>query len=157
MAKIRGTIETDNINVHITKASFFSWLLFISQMYLLISVDIDEDALAKTFISLESKRYNYKNNIVDDNLWFGYKVSLNDVSPIFALFNERASSRVMITSSLLIRDWCISLFYILEGGNPISLDRKRLSESEFILNSIFDSEMELKSAVENMADQGGLL
>ncbi|WP_394151525.1 DUF262 domain-containing protein [Vibrio maritimus] len=156
MAKIKEKLESNNISVHITKASFFSWLLFISQMYIRTGDNFDDSTLCRTFISLESKRYNYKNNIVDDDLWINYKISLNDVSPLFSLFNERASSRVMITSSLLIRDWCISIFYILEGGNHNSLDKARVLESEFILNSIFDSDSELKSAVENMADQGGL-
>ncbi|MGL0940868.1 DUF262 domain-containing protein [Vibrio vulnificus] len=157
MARIKNILDSDNLSVHITKASFFSWLLFISQMYLLAGGKFDESTLSRTFISLESKRYNYKNNIASNDLWKNYKVSLNNISPLFSLFNERASSRVMVTSSLLIRDWCISLFYMLEGGDPAYLDDARFSEVEFILNSIFDTGLDLKSSVENMADKGGLL
>ena len=153
LSKVKVMLIKDEINVHITKASFFSWLLFISQMYLLNGHNTDETRLINTFISSESKRYNYKENIVELEKWSG-NFSLNEIMPMFALYNERASSRVMTTSSLLIRDWVISFFFFVENVNEKVLDERRFGEVKLIIEAIKNPELDLKSKIEKMAESG---
>jgi len=156
MAKIKEHLDNDVVDVHITKASFFSWLLFIAQIYMFDREHIDLDRIFKAFISLETKRYNYKNNILIEDEWNDSVLSLTETMPLFSLFNERASSRVMTTSSLLIRDWTISLFYYIENEDFIGLNNERENEVQVIINAISNPNLDLKSTVENMAESGGL-
>ncbi|HHX8506252.1 TPA: hypothetical protein ACVO0I_003568, partial [Vibrio diabolicus] len=59
--------------------------------------------------------------------------------------NERASSRVMTASSLIIRNVIIDMFYLFEGGNITSDER---------INSLIDgiNSLGAKSAIEDFAD-----
>ncbi|TMO49997.1 DUF262 domain-containing protein [Pseudoalteromonas ruthenica] len=153
VSKIKSILLKCEINVHITKASFFSWLLFISQMYLLNGDNNDEKRIINTFISSESKRYNYKENILEKDRWSG-KFSLAEIMPMFSLYNERASSRVMTTSSLLIRDWVISFFFFIENESENTLDERRAKEVNQIIEAIKNPELDLKSKIEKMAETG---
>jgi hypothetical protein len=153
MSEVKAFLIENEIEVHITKASFFSWLLFISQMYQWKGNSIDRPRILRTFISSESKRYNYKNNIVEDKEW-NNMFSLKDIMPMFSLYNERASSRVMTTSSLLIRDWVISFFFLIENETILELDSDRQTEVNSIIEAIKNPELDLKSKMERMAETG---
>lgn len=156
MAQIKVRLTDENTEVHITKASFFSWLLFMSELVLNLKGDVDEERIIRSFLSLESKRYDYKNNIKSNKDWGNVGFSLKEVMPLFSLFNERASSRVMTTSSLLIRDWCISLFYYIENPELVNLDDDRKRKVETIIKSLTNNRDDLKSTVESMAESGNI-
>jgi hypothetical protein len=154
MGEIKTVLNARNIEIHITKASFFSWLLFISELYLNQNSEVNSKKIINTFVSLESKRFEYKNNVTNGKSWDEKRLSLKEIVPLFSLFNERASSRVMITSSLLIRDWCISLFYFLQDPSNCDLDINRMEAIKSIIKVIEEGEEGLKSTVETMAESG---
>jgi hypothetical protein len=156
MGQTKRRLTEDKTEVHITKASFFSWLLFVSELFLNLKGNVDEERIIRSFLSLESKRYAFKNNIKSNQNWDNIGFSLKEIMPLFSLFNERASSRVMTTSSLLIRDWCISLFYYIENPELVNLDNGRKREVEAIIKSLTDNGDELKSMVESMAESGNI-
>lgn len=156
MASIKTRLAEDNFEVHITKASFFSWLLFVSELFLHLQGNVDDERVIRSFLSFETKRYEYKNNIKSNQDWGNIGFSLKEVMPLFSLFNERASSRVMTTSSLLIRDWCISLFYYIENPEFVNLDDGRKKEVETIIASLKGDGQDLKYTVENMAESGNI-
>lgn len=144
---IKSELESQEIQVHITKATFFSWLYFISIQYKNKQNDFNNDDATKefvsSFVSFESPRFNYRKNLEYSHSLFD--LSKNDVETIFAIFNERASSRVMTASSLLIRDAIIKVFYLNENDDASGFD------------VIFDLVDEIntigaKAAIENYAD-----
>ncbi|EGQ7839259.1 DUF262 domain-containing protein [Vibrio parahaemolyticus] len=141
MGLIKKELETINQKVHITKATFFSWLFFISK-------ELNNDGLSRSkiidaFLKFEIARYKYKSNEPFSAELFNFEH--HTIESIFSIFNERASSRVMTASSLIIRNVVIEMFYLFEGGNIDSSER---------INILVDSinSMGAKSAIEDFAD-----
>lgn len=146
---IKLKLNSMNFDVHITKATFFSWLYFISTQYkaMKFNEDFDSDKATKefikSFIDFEVPRYKYRNNLEYSLSLFDF--TSNDIATIFAVFNERASSRVMTASSLLIRDAVIKVFYLNANEN--------VQGFEVIADLVDDiGTLGGKAAIENYAD-----
>lgn len=146
---IKAELNLLDFSVHITKATFFSWLYFISTQYKSMKSKDDFDKskateeFIRSFIDFEVPRCEYRKNLE-------YSVELfdltkNDVATIFAIFNERASSRVMTASSLLIRDAIIKIFYLNANTNVLGAEA-----IEALVDEI--GAIGSKAAIENYAD-----
>lgn len=154
LSKIKEISLSHSVNLHITKATFFSWILFISELHL--NGNFNENNLIASFFDFEVNRYKYKNNIEFESEWNKNGISLNEIFPLFALYNERASSRVMVTSSLLIRDWCISLFYKINNHEYCSLGLSRDKAVDSIMQKLISDPQNIKALTENLAESGGI-
>ncbi|WP_218312575.1 DUF262 domain-containing protein [Alteromonas antoniana] len=154
LSEVKEKLSKEDVSVHITKASFFSWILFISEMYMKSGCDLDPKVLIDAFVSFETSRFSYKNNLDDFSRFRSKDIEITSLFPLFSLFNERASSRVMTTSSLLIRDWCISLFYSIQSLEVNCLDDRRKREVGEILLTLNENKQRLKQKVETMAELG---
>lgn len=138
---IRQELEIIEQKVHITKATFFSWLFFISNE--LKNNSLSRAKIINAFLNFEIARYKYKSNEPFDCELFNFEC--HTIESIFSIFNERASSRVMTASSLIIRNVVIEMFYIFEDGHPYS--------GEWINNLIeCINSMGPKTAIEDFAD-----
>ncbi|OCH48966.1 DUF262 domain-containing protein [Aliivibrio fischeri] len=138
---IKLELERNNKKVHITKATFFSWLFFISKEC--NNLSFTRDHIINAFLKFEVSRYNYKNNEKFDVELFGFDCF--SIENIFSIFNERASSRVMTASSLIIRNVIIQLFYASICGDYV--------KSNNLTSLIFDiQDHGAKSAIEEFAD-----
>ncbi len=118
----KSHLQSIDEKVHITKATFLSWLFFMANLYLDSSGEIDEEQLKSAFINFEVPRYKYKNNEPFDVKLFD--LDTYNIQNIFSIFNERASSRVMTASSLIIRDVIIRLFYYSIAIKSGAVDEK---------------------------------
>ncbi|MFH0275167.1 DUF262 domain-containing protein [Vibrio alginolyticus] len=138
---IKQELEKIDQKVHITKATFFSWLFFISNKF--SNDEPSKDKIIESFLNFEIARYKYKNNEPFNSELFDFDHHI--IESIFSIFNERASSRVMTASSLIIRNVIIDMFYLFEGGDITSDER---------INSLIDgiNSLGAKSAIEDFAD-----
>ncbi|RQW62377.1 DUF262 domain-containing protein [Vibrio viridaestus] len=123
LSKVKKITESNQVNIHVTKATVFSWLYLIADLH--INGINDDSVLIDSFIKFESIRYDHKNNtdINVDDLGLDFDI----INSIFLIFNERATSRVTTTSSLAIRDIIISIFIYITcpGANILSEDKKQ--------------------------------
>ncbi|EAA4524705.1 DUF262 domain-containing protein [Salmonella enterica subsp. enterica] len=120
LSKIKDSLNENNELVHITKASLFSWLFFIAN----ISINCDDicsldESIIQSFRKFEINRYKYKNNEDMDDSLLLKNIPTEQIKNIYNIFNERASSRVMTSGSLLIRDACISISFICQDDSNI--------------------------------------
>ncbi|MGS4881859.1 DUF262 domain-containing protein [Photobacterium damselae] len=139
---IKRKLENMEQKVHITKATFFSWLFFISNEYRGNSSFNKED-LINAFFKFEISRYKYKKNDKFDVDLFEFDIYA--IENVFSIFNERASSRVMTASSLVIRDVSIRLFYASVNDS--------YPKEQSLINLISDVKNNgAKSALEEFAD-----
>ena len=159
MTQTKSLLAENHLNIHITKASFFSWLLFSAQIYLNSHTSSNSNQqkqmLTRAFVLFETSRYNHKNNTKENSEWTNSDFPIEKLYPLFSLFNERASSRVMTTSSLLIRDWCISLFYYIENNSITAFGSNRKKEVDHIISALNNNYDDIKIVIENMAENGG--
>jgi hypothetical protein len=153
LSEIKLELIERNLDIHITKATLFSWLFFISSMYIHDKENIDKNRIKESFITFESMRFRFKNNIDDSLNWNEIPFPKEKVQALFSLFNERASSRVMSTGSLLIRDWSISLYYYIQKMDCIGLS-SNLNEFDKIIASLSNDELNIKATVERLAESG---
>jgi hypothetical protein len=82
--------------IKLNKATFYSWLVFFCRM-----PDVPVQAISRFFIEFETLRTNASfhprgNSAIHDYL-----------TPIFSVYNDRASARVADVSSVLLRDMCL--------------------------------------------------
>ncbi|BAJ02073.1 DUF262 domain-containing protein [Shewanella violacea] len=153
LSEVKQELIERDLSIHITKATLFSWLFFISSIYINDKEKIDKNRIKESFITFESMRYRFKNNIDDSVRWSGIPFPKEKIHAIFSLFNERASSRVMSTGSLLIRDWAISLYYYLQNMDYAGLTYQ-LNELGKIIISLNSDELDIKATVERLAESG---
>ncbi|NVH50988.1 DUF262 domain-containing protein [Photobacterium damselae subsp. damselae] len=145
-SKIKEKLEDGFLNVHITKATVFSWLFLIADLNL--KGFSNDSVIINGFLDFESKRYNHKNN--NDISFDGFELDFDIVNSIFLIFNERATSRVTTTSSLAIRDVIISMFLYL---NSPGVDIFSKDKEDTIIDMIksFDNK-NVKSILEDYAE-----
>lgn len=116
-SEIKEKINSLGYIVHITKASFFSWLFFISKFF--VNYENDEVSnvdFVNSYLDFEVNRYKYRSNEVMDEKLYIHGLNESEIKKVYSIFNERASSRVMTSESLLIRDACISLAFFGHNG-----------------------------------------
>jgi hypothetical protein len=127
--------ETQEV-IHLTKATVFSWLFFIANGYL-SEVKISLENFSSVILRFEKPRYFYKNNLP-----YEFKSNMNLlIRPLFEVFNERASSRVMTSSSLAIRDLIISIFYFIETQDSSFFTNLKLKTINQIISSKEDQSL----------------
>ena len=109
LSEAKHKFDNSECGVHITKATLISWLYFIAD-----ALNSDEELnsqLIDFFYNFEKDRYIYKNHGELTGVFEG--LQSEKVREILEEFNVRAVSRVMTGSSLLIRDFIMSLFFAL--------------------------------------------
>ena len=108
LSESKRILEKNNEEIHITKATLISWLYFFANA---VRSDKDlKDSLVHYFVDFEINRFKFKAHGPQHPL---LKINNSEhTTQLLEEFNFRAVSRVMTGSSLLIRDYIISLFYI---------------------------------------------
>lgn len=109
LSKAREKLDNKECKIHITKATLISWLYFIASMH-----EFDnklDNKLVNFFYRFEKDRFVFKED--SDLVGIFDCINSDQVKEILEEFNHRAVSRVMTGSSLLIRDFIISLFFTL--------------------------------------------
>lgn len=110
----------------LNKASLFSWLYFISDHRRLYGLN-SENTLSLTFHSFEmaraSKSVHLENELFSKPRYFIFDGMQRDriFSRCIEIFNDRSSSRVNNTSSVLLRDFVLHFAYSLaleQKGEP---------------------------------------
>lgn len=108
LSESKRILEKNNEEIHITKATLISWLYFFANA---VRSDKDlKDSLVHYFVDFEINRFKFKEHGLQHPF-----LNINNseqTKQLLEEFNFRAVSRVMTGSSLLIRDYIISLFYI---------------------------------------------
>ncbi|HAV1236086.1 TPA: DUF262 domain-containing protein [Salmonella enterica] len=136
IATIKDEVSNNSVNVHITKASIFSWLFFISMIYLEEGNTDTKNDIIKSFINFEVNRYNYKNNLSMMDSFSLKILPQEQLKNIYLLFNERASSRVMTSGSLLIREACLFISLLDTNSNLAYLLGKKENNIRQLINEI---------------------
>ena len=110
LSEIKRECLVDNITVHVTKATAFSWIYFISKLVISNKQKIDKKGIINTFKVFEGERAKFRSGNKIENI---NELPLDQYSLelIFDLYNERASSKVMTHQSMLVREVIIFLFY----------------------------------------------
>lgn len=129
-AEIKNHCVNKSMDVHVTKATVFSWLYFISEMLMSGISSIDKNDIIRAFLSLEYTRYKYRNNLMVSIEDYNIDVEFKKIEPFFSIYNERASSKVMTASSLKIRDMIISFFFnfVKNQETPLPSYKKNIVE-----------------------------
>jgi len=138
-ADIKNYCVNNCMDVHVTKATAFSWLYFISEIIMSGMSSIDKDDIIRAFISLESTRYKYRNNLKITIKDYNINVEFKNIEPFFSIYNERASSKVMTASSLKIRDMIISFFFAFVENQKTSLPSYKKNIVEKFYNDLFEN------------------
>jgi Protein of unknown function DUF262. len=107
LSKSRRILDSQGQVIHITKATLISWLYFFANT-LKYNKELDSK-LVGFFVDFEKNRFTFKEH-GDLSGIFEIRNS-GQVKELLEEFNFRAVSRVMTGSSLLIRDFIISLFF----------------------------------------------
>ncbi|CNE27446.1 Uncharacterized conserved protein [Yersinia similis] len=108
LSKSRRVLDSQGQGIHITKATLISWLYFFANT-LKYNKELD-GKLVDFFVNFEMNRFTFK-EYGDLRGIFEIR-NLDQVKELLEEFNFRAVSRVMTGSSLLIRDFIISLFFM---------------------------------------------
>lgn len=136
----------------LTKASSLSWLYFIAYEKFNGSVgEKFESSVESAFVALESTRGAVKNNEPHDLEFSFLTIDGSSIRELMLLYIERCSSRVTALSSILIRDFIISVFFSGNGGELQNLS----SVDEESLYGFMDSKWaigETKSEIETVVD-----
>lgn len=101
----------------LNKATVYSWLVFI---YVSTRSYGDETFVVEFFSYFESLRSNVASGFIELPAW----VSPEFVEKMFEVYQDRASSRVADTSSVILRDIIIWMVWLFGGRN---LERRTLS------------------------------
>jgi hypothetical protein len=110
LASIRSRCLESNIDVHVTKATAFTWVYFISKLYIRLGNSVSSEKIINTFMVFEGSRTSYRNG-VNVNEISDIPLSIISLQSLFELYNHRASSKVMTLESMLIRESIVILFY----------------------------------------------
>ncbi|HDC4575064.1 TPA: DUF262 domain-containing protein, partial [Shigella sonnei] len=150
LSKAKKKIDSEESKVHITKATLTSWLYFFSTI-LKSNYNLD-DSLSDFFYRFESGRFVFREEGVLDGLF--YCENKDEVKELLEEFNFRAVSRVMTGTSLLIRDFIISLFFLKSDPSKAdvfnTMKKNNLKTAHRAL--YHENEKNLISVVNNYAD-----
>ncbi|HHL5065392.1 TPA: DUF262 domain-containing protein [Klebsiella quasipneumoniae] len=135
LSKAKEKLDDTESKIHITKATLISWLYFFASM-----LEHDNglnNKLINFFCHFEKDRYAFKED--GDLVGIFYNVNSEQIKEILEEFNHRAVSRVMTGSSLLIRDFIISLFFVLTYSHvKNSFDIMKTSNIDFSIDSLIN-------------------
>ena len=108
LSKAKKKLDSEDCKIHITKATLTSWIYFFAHFQKHNNQSNEE--LTYFFYSFEKDRFIFKEEGVLNGVFDCS--NLEQAKELLDEFNFRAVSRVMTGSSLLIRDFIISLFFI---------------------------------------------
>lgn len=136
LGKSKEKLDDTESKIHITKATLISWLYFFANM---LKHDNGLDIqLINFFCCFEKDRFTFKED--GDLVGIFYNVNSEQIKEILEEFNHRAVSRVMTGSSLLIRDFIISLFFVLTYSHvKNSFDIMKASNIDFSIDSLINN------------------
>ena len=146
LSESKKHLEEEQETIHVTKATVFSWIFFIANGHLL-NKNQPDNFFIQAFITFEKARFAYRKNTSDS---FSHCNNLL-TKPLFNIFNERATSRVMTSSSLAVRDLVISIFYFIETNDSSLFSEFKEITVKRILST--NDEAELQSLMENYMDE----
>lgn len=150
LSTAKDKIDNAECKVHITKATLTSWLYFFSNV-LKYNGNLSGE-LSEFFFEFERNRFVFKE---EGNLNGMFDcVNTGEVKEILEEFNFRAVSRVMTGSSLLIRDFIISLFFLKNYPGKIEVfDLMKKINLEAAHETLYNkNENGVISVVNNYAD-----
>lgn len=139
-SEIKDYCVNNEIEVHVTKATVFSWLYFMSEIIMNGMSSVDKDDIIRAFISLEATRNKYRNNLKITIEDYNIDVAFKNIEPFFSIYNERASSKVMTASSLKIRDMIISFFFTFVKNQKTSLPSYKKIIVDKFYKDLFDND-----------------
>lgn len=135
LSKAKEKLDNTDSKIHITKATLISWLYFFANM-----LEHDNglnNKLINFFCRFEKNRFIFKED--GDLVGIFDNVNSEQIKEILEEFNHRAVSRVMTGSSLLIRDFIISLFFVLTYPNvKNAFDIMKSSNIDFSIESLIN-------------------
>ncbi|PBP51610.1 hypothetical protein CCL11_00250 [Pseudomonas syringae] len=146
----KNDLDLSNVDIHVTKASINSWIYFIASQKMNAKF-FSERELSETFVKFETDRAYFrrfsKPPIRD------LKLTDNILSELFSIFSMRSTSRVTTTSSLIIRDIIISLFFCLYYPASIrKLEPEKAKAVRKLITLLGDDEKSVAAVLEEFAD-----
>lgn len=111
----RMPAETDE-SVRFNKATFFSWLLFLSRMD---AAAADPRTIVAFITSFESERASVRRGTILESSCFAGPTGAEFVGLLINIFNDRAGSRVADVSSVLLRDLITWFYFARQLGDDV--------------------------------------
>ncbi|MDD1956921.1 DUF262 domain-containing protein [Pseudomonas sp. 8209] len=152
--KILGVAKNDldrfQIDIHVTKASINTWLYFIASQTITASI-FSESEFSDTFVKFETDRAYFRRFNKPPSR--GLELTDETLGELFSIFGVRSTSRVTTTSSLIIRDIIISLFFYLYSPASIQkLEPEKAKAVRNLINLLSDDEKPTGAVLEEFAD-----
>lgn len=152
--KILGVAKNDldrsQIDIHVTKASINTWLYFIASQKLTASI-FSESEFSEIFVKFETDRAYFRRFSKPPSR--GLKLTDETLGELFSIFGVRSTSRVTTTSSLIIRDIIISLFFYLYYPASIRrLEPEKAKAVRKLITLLSDDEKPTAAVLEEFAD-----
>lgn len=146
----KNILDNSEVDIHVTKASINSWLFFIAHQKL-AGKKFSNDKFADTFIKFETDRAHFRllSKPPSKNLILNRGI----VGELFAIFGARSTSRVTTSSSLVIRDAIISIFFYLYQPNSIGdLNKQKIEEVKKLIAKLESTKESVATVMEDFAD-----
>ncbi|HFV9295414.1 TPA: DUF262 domain-containing protein [Serratia fonticola] len=150
LSEIRKNIDSKKLEINLTKASSLNWIYTLSLHSDEISDNIDKAFIS--FLALETAKNAVKSNkVIDDDTknFFGFSEAA--LRELLLIYIERSSSRVMTTTSIIIRDIIISLA-LFKSNLDIFDNQEKITLNE-LSQSIEISTSDVKELIENLAEK----
>jgi hypothetical protein len=150
LAEIRRSIDSQSIEINLTKASSLNWIYTLAANHHDIAENLEESYAA--FLALEQAKSAVKNNtIITEDVRRFYNFNEASLRELLLVYIERSSSRVMTTTSIIIRDIIINLSLFVSGV-PIFSDYE-LIELEKLKQVMQGNSIDVKEYIENLAEK----
>ncbi len=150
LSQIRKNIDCENLQINLTKASSLNWIYTLSLNYDEISNHIDKAFTA--FLALETAKNAVKNNLaIDENIKNFFNFSETALRELLLIYIERSSSRVMTTTSIIIRDIIINL--ALFKSKLDIFDQQEECTLNELSREMEQSTSDVKELIENLAEK----
>lgn len=150
LSKIREKLEFSGYSINLTKASSLNWIYTIAEHS--NNIKENESYVIDAFFNLERAKQAIKiNEEIDLNIknFFGF----NDANfrELMLIYIERSSSRVMTTTSILIRDIIINL--ALNKINIPILENTEEKQLKELTNVMLSSDADIKEFIETLSEE----
>lgn len=148
---ISKLIIVNNVRTRLNKASLFSWLYFYSYYGVGQSEEAQSD-FSEFFAAFEAVRLG-----LSDASWLKSRLSdsvgVRTLEVIASIFNDRASSRVNDTASVVLRDMCLAVSFVAAypsflRHSPTLGDRIEVVNSTLYILSEFPSDVAERAMAE---------
>lgn len=150
LAEIRKIIDIQSIEINLTKASSLNWIHTLAANHHEISKN--EEASHAAFLALEQAKNAIKNNItITEEVRQFFNFNEASLRELLLVYIERSSSRVMTTTSIIIRDIIISLSLYVSKVPIFSEDE--IIELDKLQKVMRENSIDVKEYIENLAEK----